>query len=144
MMAWMMLAPAVLAQKGTGDRIGAARSAPPVERAMLEGTVEAVRTAPCENTTGRAQQGTHLVVETDDGAVDLHLGPSDAVRDVRRAVREGTPLKAQAFRTGKLPDDAWVAITLTIEGTVFSLRHPNTLRPRWSGSGGEARGGRCW
>lgn len=138
--AMLAASPAAEAQKGTGAPDGVARQAaePAVQR--MSGTVTAVGVGACEATTGRATEGAHLIVRADDGrTINLHLGPADAVGDVVAKAPAGTTIAFDAFRTPALPDDAYVARSITVGGEVFELRD-DALRPRWA-IGGRRGGG---
>jgi hypothetical protein len=124
-----------LAQKGMGDPWGVARLPvkPPV--LTLSGTVVEVTTGPCEATTGRSFQGTHLLVRFDDGrAINLHLGPAGAaaVDELAKVLSAGMAIRFEAFRTNQMPVNAYIAKTVWFgEEDVVVLRDDN-LRPRWT------------
>lgn len=127
-----LLAQPAAAQRGTGESEGIARQGerPPVT--MLAGMVEAVETGPCEMTTGRAAIGVHLQIETEEhGPVNLHLGPAPALQALLDRVAAGRPVTAAAFRTDRLPEDAFIAQSVTVDGNHFMLRD-ESLRPRWA------------
>ena len=161
---WILYATAVLvalglfatsafAQKGTGDSTGVAASGDRPALITLSGTVTAVKEGPCTSTTGRSPMGTHLLLDTEDGPVNLHLGPTAEVTGLRAAVDVGSDVTAEAFRTDALPDGAYVAVTVTTGDTTHRLRDATTLRPEWArgegrggprGRGDRYNGGRCW
>lgn len=124
------------AQKGVGDQIGVVRQGlnPPLTK--LSGKLVSIETHPCENTTGYALAGTHLIVEADDGTkYNLHVGPADAVASVVEPLTPGIQIDVYAFRTSEMPEDQYVATTLVLAGgKVVELRDAN-LRPFWSGQG---------
>mgnify|MGYP000052318024 CR=1 FL=1 len=128
------------AQKGTGEATGLAG---PVTHAEIAGTVTGTKTGRCAMTTGRAMVGSHVILDSPDhGTVNLHLGPATAVRGLVDALRPGTRVTADAFRTERLPANAYVAQTVTVAGTTYALRDA-ALRPAWrmrpEGAGGERR-----
>ena len=124
-----------LAQRGTGDDQGIARSGVAVEPAVVAGTVTDVMQTTCEATTGRSPVGVHLIVETAEGvSLNLHLGPLTAMDDVLAAVEAGDGIEAAAFRTDALADGNYVAKALTVDGETFTLRGDD-LRPVWAGAG---------
>ncbi len=132
---------AAYAQKGIGDQIGVVRQGLTPPRTTLSGKVVSIDTHPCENTTGYALVGTHLIVEADDGKTyNIHIGPTDAVASIVEALTPGTPVEITAFRTSRLPENQYVATTLVPEdGETIQLRDAN-LRPFWAGQGGFGRG----
>ena len=149
------------AQKGMGEPTGVAREMvkPPVQK--MSGTVTDVKVGECEQTTGRSTTGAHLIVRTkEEKTINLHLGPLTAVEHVVEKVPPGTPISFDTFRTEAMPEDAYVAKSITVEDKVIHLRDKN-LRPSWavgrgprSGKGagrgqGKGRGpgggrGPCW
>ena len=147
----LLAAPSAFGQKGTGASTGVAASGDRPEIVSLSGTVTAIKEAPCEKTTGRSPMGMHLMLDTDDGPINLHLGPLAEMTDLRNSVREGATITTDAFRTDALPDGAFIAVSVTAGEVTHQLRDATTLRPRWargSGRGGgrgyRYGGGRCW
>jgi hypothetical protein len=133
----LMAAPA-LAQRGTGDATGVARSGiqPPV--VTISGTLDRIETGPCAATTGRAVAGTHVVVTTADGETrNIHLGPAADVADTVAVLPIGKAVTVEAFRTDKLKDGQYIAKSLTFDGKSVTLRDAN-LRPVWAGRGAPA------
>jgi len=146
-----LIAVPALAQKGTGERTGMAASGERPAITSLEGVITDVKEGPCEQTTGRSDQGTHLILDTESGPVNLHLGPSSEVQSLRNGVDVGTEIRADVFRTDRLPPDAFVAVAVTAGDQTFRLRDAETLRPQWAGERGcrgqrnrHHRGGCCW
>ena len=142
------------AQRGMGDEAGVTRNAVPDVRGIA-GTVADTKIGPCADTTGRAIEGAHLVLDLPDGqSAELHLGPADAsaVNGVLDVAEPGTDVRGRVFRTDAMPFDAFVAVTVTIGDTRYRLREKD-LQPTWApatGRGGPAGGGaardnrRCW
>jgi len=128
------------AQKGMGDTDGVARL--PVKPAVvsLSGKLLSIRSGPCENTTGWAVSGTHILLETQKGReLNVHLGPTATVGYVTERLSVGKEVKAKAFRTAKMPKHHYVAQTLAVDGKSIRLRDAD-LRPLWAG-GGPTRAG---
>jgi hypothetical protein len=143
-----------VAQKGMGDDTGIVRHGltPPVT--SISGELLEIETGPCERTTGRAKIGTHLIIQDKDGQkLNIHLGPENAVDDVVEQLSLKQTLFLDVFHTEKMPANAYIAKSLTIDGKVIHLRDDN-LRPVWAGSRGAGRGqgmrqgrgnwGPCW
>lgn len=147
------------AQRGTGEANGVAGQARNLPTVTLKGTVSEVKIGSCEQTTGGGVTGVHLQVKSADGRdINLHLGPQAALDDVLKVVKAGSAIKADAFRTDRMPQDAFVARSITVDNQAFQLRDEN-LRPRWAGNGmgggpgrgqgmgmgtGGGRSGACW
>jgi hypothetical protein len=153
----LLLSVSATAQKGAGEATGIAQQAvkPPV--ITLSGKLLEIRTGPCENTTGKSPTGTHLIVQSEDGAkLNIHLGPENAVDHVVDQLAAGQSVTFEVFRTERLPDNAYIAKSLLLEDRVIHLRDDN-LRPSWAyaqgmgrqGTGqgrgqGRGRWGVCW
>jgi hypothetical protein len=135
---WSLVAVAWLAipayaQRGTGESTGVARQATLPELTEVAGTIQEVRDAPCESTTGGATRGTHLLLATEDGRVlNVHLGPSASVGFAVNQLNTGQSIVASVFRTEKLADENFVAKSLTVDSRKITLRD-DTLRPVWAG-----------
>jgi hypothetical protein len=127
-----------LAQRGAGERPGIARQADKPKVQNVAGSLKEVKTGPCEHTTGRSPVGTHLILEGKETTFNLHLGPESEVKDVVERTKIGEPVEATAFRTGRLADEHYVAVTVKLGGEEIRLRD-DSLRPRWAGDG--RRGG---
>lgn len=128
-------------QRGVGDPVGVARMAelPPVTE--MSGTVTDMKIGRCVATTGRADTGLHLMVETAEiDPLDLHLGPADVLAHVIDQVAVGDTVSFEAFRTDAMPENAYVAKTLTFDDKTVHLRDDG-LRPSWARERGGFRGG---
>jgi hypothetical protein len=120
------------AQKGMGDYEGVGRQQikPPV--VSLTGIVEEIKTHPCENTTGWAVLGTHLIIkDARNQKLNIHLGPTEEVADIVRRLSAGKKINILGFRTEKMPANQYVAKTLILSDQVIGLRD-SMLRPYWS------------
>jgi hypothetical protein len=141
MLLWGVAAPAVHAQRGVGDQSGVARRAATPEIVGLEGKVSAVKTERCQMTTGRAYLGTHFVLKTaDKKELNIHLGPAGVVDSISAKLSAGAKVKVKAFRTAAMPENHYVAQSLTIGDDTIKLRDEN-LRPSWAGGGAGWGGG---
>lgn len=131
--ACLMLAGSVAqAQKGMGDPTGMARQGLEPALTSLSGVVQSVETHPCENTTGRAVAGTHIMLQGNNGKeYNLHLGPADAVSTLVERLEPGAQIEVVAFQTSKMPEDHYVVTTLMYEGERVELRGAG-LKPVWS------------
>jgi hypothetical protein len=130
------------AQKGTGEAVGAAQQAVKPEVVTLSGKLLEVKTGPCEKTTGRSPVGTHIVLETaKKEKVNVHLGPASAVAEAVKKLAIGQEITVKAFRTDKLEDQHYVAVSLSFDKTTIEFRD-DALRPVWAqgGRGGQGFG----
>ena len=154
----LLLSNIAFAQKGIGDDSGIVRQglAPPVS--SISGELLDIKSGPCEKTTGKANIGTHLIIQGSKGQkLNIHLGPANAVDHVVEKLSLKQPLYLDVFHTERMPVNAYIAKSLTIDGEVIHLRDEN-LRPSWanpqgSGSGrgqgmgmrqGRGNWGACW
>jgi hypothetical protein len=136
----LLFAVPAAAQKGMGEPTGVARQAvkPPIE--TMSGTIKDIKIGPCKRTTGRSREGAHLIVQTESGkTINLHLGPTAALKDDLDQLSAGQQLTFEAFRTDAMPQDAYVAKSLKAGDKTFDLRDDN-LRPRWAGGRGGGPG----
>jgi len=134
---------AAYAQKGTGDATGVAQQAVKPEVTSLSGKLLEIKTGPCEKTTGRSPVGTHIILETaKKEKVNVHLGPATAVAEAVAELTIGQEITVKAFRTDKLKDHHYVAVSLSFDKTTIELRD-DALRPAWA-QGGIAGQGLGW
>jgi len=137
---WGASAPSAHAQKGTGEAAGVARQSVKPEVVSLSGKVRAIKTGPCEMTTGRAYLGTHLLLETPQGKeLNIHLGPAAAVGHIVDQLPPGKKVTVKGFRTGRMSENHYVAQSLAFDDTSIQLRDEN-LRPFWAGRGAVSGG----
>lgn len=128
------------AQKGTGEATGLARQGAQPAIETMSGTIKEVKVGPCKDTTGRSLEGMHLFVQTlDRGTVNLHLGPSDALDGALKSLTVGQTITFDAFRTKRLPKDAYIAKRVTTIEKTLKLREDD-LRPVWAAGPGGGQG----
>lgn len=124
---------AARAQKGVGDPSGIARQT--IRPEVITLTLEVIRvdSHPCKKTTGPAELGTHFYARgSGEKPLNIHLGPTDKVREIADHLVSGLKIQAEVFRTDKLPESHYVAKSLQIEEGIFQLRSAD-LRPFWAG-----------
>lgn len=139
LLAWALPVEA-FAQRGMGDAVGIAQQAVKPALVSISGTVRAVVTQPCEQTTGRSYLGTHLVLTTEEDAeVNVHLGPAVRVGAIVDKLEVGMSVKLAVFRTDKMPENHFVAQVIEVNDETLRLRDDN-LRPLWAGNGGGKNG----
>jgi hypothetical protein len=132
---WSIVASYAVAQKGMGEPTGVARQAAKPEIVALRGKVLKVKSEPCETTTGAALLGTHFLLKTSKGEkLNIHLGPASVVRQKAEELTVGEKVTVKAFRTAKMPENHFVALSVAFHGTKIELRDEN-LRPFWAGGG---------
>jgi hypothetical protein len=131
----MVLADTVAAQRGTGQHEGVARQGVKPEVQTIIGTLKEIKTDPCEQTTGRSPIGTHVILQGEEALLNVHLGPASEVADIVGMVRVGDTLEVRAFRTPRLPENQFIAVSVKSGDNVIELRD-DSLRPRWAGGGG--------
>ena len=127
---------AACAQKGTGDATGVAQQVVKPEVTSLSGKIVEIKTGPCEATTGRSPVGTHIILETPEKQkMNVHLGPATVVAETVAKLTIGQEITVRAFRTDKLKDHHYVAVSLSFDKTTIELRD-DALRPVWAGGAG--------
>jgi hypothetical protein len=137
---WGVVALPAFAQRGMGDPTGVARQTVRPKIVTLKGKMVRVETGPCQNTTGRSNTGTHVVLKTARGKrLIVHLGPAAVVKDVADQLAAGKKVKLEAFRTEKMPENHYVAKSLKFDDTAIQLRD-ESLRPGWAGGNIDSRG----
>jgi hypothetical protein len=153
--ALVMLPMSTNAQKGMSESTGIAQQAIKPAVTTLSGKVLEIKTGPCEKTTGKSSIGTHLIVQSGEIIHNIHLGPEKAVDHVVDQHAIGSWVTFEVFRTEKMPENSYIAKSLTLDDKVLHLRDDN-LRPSWAyGRGtGQGRGqgltpesgsqGLCW
>ena len=125
--------PFARAQKGVGDENGVSRQSAKPKVIAMTVVVRKVDSHPCENTTGPAPVGTHFLARgSGKENLNIHLGPAEEVKEIAAQLKRGLEIKADVFRTGKMPANHYVAKTLYIDGQILHLRDKD-LRPFWAG-----------
>ena len=133
---WAATAPG---QLGIGDSKGVVQQRLKPRLVRISGKLQQIRTHPCENTTGKAELGTHLILKDKHGReLNIHLGPAPAVSEAIKRLTVGTKLDLVGLRTEKMPPKQYVAKTLILDNHFIQLRSSD-LRPFWSNNkpGGE-------
>jgi hypothetical protein len=123
------------AQRGMGENAGVARQATRPEIVSISGTVREVTFEPCQQTTGRALAGVHVLMEDEAVTWNVHLGPWAAVNFMAEQLDVGTPISVDGFRTTLMQPQHLVAVRLTIDGAEPVELRDADLRPFWAGGG---------
>ena len=128
---WASAAPG---QRGMGDGRGVAQQMLKPRLIRISGKLQEIKTHPCENTTGKADLGTHLnLKDKQGGELNVHLGPAPALSDTVKRLEMGRKLDLIVFRTGEMPPNQYIAQTLILGRHIIRLRDSD-LRPCWAGS----------
>ena len=121
-------------QQGMGDSKGVAQQRLKPSLVRISGRLEQIKTHPCDNTTGQAELGTHLILKDKSGQeLNIHLGPAPAMSKIVDQLAVGKSLDLLGFRTDKMPSNHYAATTLILANRVIQLRDSD-LRPCWSRS----------
>ena len=126
---WAAAAPG---QLGMGDSKGVAQQRLKPRLVRISGKLQEIKTHPCENTTGKAELGTHLILKDKHGReLNIHLGPAPAVSEIVKRLTVGTKLDLVGFHTDKMPPNQYIAKTLILANNIIHLCDFD-LRPYWS------------
>jgi len=128
---WTSVAPG---QRGMGSSRGIAQLGWKPHVVRISGKVLEIKTHPCEQTTGKAELGTHVILEDKQGReLNIHLGPAPVVAEAVEQLTVGRRLDVLGFRTDQMPPNQYVAKTLILGNRRIQLRD-SELRPYWSSS----------
>ena len=121
-----LIMPSAAAQvpRGTG------RGTPNYNRSTevtVTGTVEQVR----QLARGSGWGGTHLILKTDNGTLDVHLGPSSFLAEQHFSFAKGDRIEVTGSKVKYAGTDALLAREVKKDGKVLTLRDPNGI-PEWS------------
>jgi len=108
-------------QGGKGPRYN------PATVVTLTGTVENVT----QQTTSGRWSGTHLSLKTDDGIIDVHLGPTRFLKDQGLTVTAGQKIEVTGSKIKYQNTDALIARTVKVGEKTFELRDEQGY-PKWS------------
>jgi len=126
---------AATGQRGMGDWEGVAQQMLKPSLVHISGKLQEIKTHPCENTTGKADQGTHLILKDKQGReLNVHLGPAPVLSETIKQLKAGRKIDLLGFRTDKMPLNQYVAQILILGNHIIQLRD-SSLRPYWAGSG---------
>ena len=127
---WAAAAPG---QRGMGDAKGIAQQRLKPHLILISGKLQVIKTHPCENTTGKADLGTHLILRDKQGReLNIHLGPAPELSETVKQLTVGRKLDLLGFRTNKMLPNNYVAQTLILGSHIVQLRDSD-LRPYWAG-----------
>ncbi len=114
-----------LAQAGPGPGRGPIYD--PSTEATLKGTIEDIQQHP-----GRGMgTGTHLLLKTDGGTLDVHVGPSDFIASHGFVFAKGEKVEVTGSKVKLGGSDALLAREIKKDGKVLTLRNAQGI-PEWS------------
>jgi len=119
-------ATAALAQ-GRGPGMGMPNYDPKTE-VTVKGTIEDIQQQ------GRhGWMGTHLVMKTDSGTLDVHVGPSGYITENHFSFAKGAAIEVIGSKVIIQDKDALLARQIIKDGKTLVLRNAQGI-PEWSGS----------
>jgi hypothetical protein len=140
-----VLATTGYAQKGVGNQSGIGQSNTPAKPKQISGEIKEVLKEPCTQTTGRYDQGTHLLVESEvdskDHILNIHLGPTAVLNEMTNQLKPGRKIQLKVFKTSDLPKNQYIAKSYVFNQNSYTLRDAD-LRPFWANNRGKKR--RTW
>lgn len=126
-----LIASLALAQgMGTGKGRGSRSSNyDPKTETTVTGVVEEVK----QNTGPRGNTGTHAAVKTQNGVVDVHVGPTAFLSKQGLALAKGDPIEITGSKVTVDSKEAFIAREVKKDSKTFVLRD-SVGKPMWSGS----------
>jgi hypothetical protein len=103
----------------------------PATEITIKGTVEEVKEQSCP-TCGRNQTGTHLIVRSDAGTFDAHLGPTSFLAKNKFSFAKGDQVEIIGSKVKMDGADALLAREVKKGGKTLTLRNAQGV-PAWSG-----------
>jgi hypothetical protein len=122
----LTFAATALAQ-GQGMGMGM-RNYDPKTEITVKGTVEDVQ----QLQGGNAWMGTHLLLKTDSGTMDVHVGPSDFVTKNNFSFAKGDAIEVVGSKVTIQDKEALLAREIVKDGKTLVLRNAQGI-PEWSG-----------
>ncbi len=113
---------AAVAQRGPG-----ARTYDPKTETTLTGTVDDVQ----QLTGRRGFAGTHLILNTATGTLEVHLGPSSYIDAQKISFAKGDRIEVVGSKVKIGAADALIARQVTKDGKTLTLRDAQGV-PQWS------------
>ncbi len=100
----------------------------PATEVTLKGTVEEVR----QISGNRRWGGTHLTLRTDQGTIDVHVGPSWFLEKNKMSIAKGDSVEVTGSKVKFASGDALIAREIKKGGNTLTLRNTQGI-PAWSG-----------
>lgn len=99
----------------------------PKTEVTMSGTVDRVT----QQTGRRGWAGTHLFLKTDQGAIEVHVGPTDYITSQQFSFAAGDILEVTGSKVTMQGKDALLAREIKKEGKTLVLRNAQGI-PKWS------------
>ena len=121
------LASIAYSQSGAGSGQRMTKYDPKTET-TIQGTIEEVK----QVNGKRGWNGTHLMVRTETGTVEVHVGPSDYVASQQFSFAKGDKIEVTGSKTTLQGSDVLLAREITKDGKRLVLRDAQGF-PKWAG-----------
>ncbi|HVO63941.1 MAG TPA: hypothetical protein VMT53_23670 [Terriglobales bacterium] len=121
-----MLAVGLYAQMGPGPGKRMSNYDPKSEVTM-SGTVDHIT----QQSGRRGWQGTHLFLKTDNGVIEVHVGPADYIASQQFSFAAGDVVEVTGSKIKMQDQDVLLAREIKKEGKTLVLRNPQGV-PNWS------------
>jgi len=118
--------PLIVAQGGPGAR---KRLYDPNTEVTVSGTIQDV-----QQYTGRRGKwtGTHLVLKTDGGLLEVHAGPSSYIAEQQFSFTKGDTIEVVGSKVSIQGKETLLARTISKDAKTLTLRNAQGI-PQWSG-----------
>jgi len=116
-----------LLAQGSGAGKGM-RNYDPKTEVTVKGTIEGVQ----QQTGKSGWSGTHLILKTDAGTVNVHVGPSSYIAKNQFTFAKGDAIEVVGSKVTIAGQEALLAREITKDGRTLVLRNPQGI-PEWSG-----------
>ena len=113
--------PAVFGQRGM-------RNYNPATEFTVRGTVQEVN----QVNRGQGWGGTHVTLQTERGKLDVHLGPSNFLKEKKFTISKGDQVEVTGSKFQYQGHDALIAREITIGDQKLTLRDAEGI-PAWAG-----------
>lgn len=100
----------------------------PKTETTIKGTIQEVQ----EHTGRRGQTGTHLLLATDAGPLEVHVGPSAYLAKKQFSFAKGDEIQVLGSKVSLGGKDALLAREITKQGKSLVLRNAQGI-PEWAG-----------
>jgi len=117
----MSAGPAAYAQTSSGT--GAATTAPRIYEASIETTVSGTISEVVKRPKAGLPLGLHLMVETAQGQMDVHLGPYYARIAAQKGLLPGATIQVTGETFHYNAGDVFLARTITVGGQTLTIRN---------------------
>jgi len=140
----VLLTTSIFAQRGIGNNQGVGATARASAVHLVTGSIVEIVDEPCTETTGKFNQGRHLIITTSASnarEVNIHLGPTAVVEDLITPLKRGDTATFTVFSTSDLPENQYIAQEVHLKDRKIALRDSN-LSPVWSNRNTSNQNGR--